>query len=116
MKIHWKKLGRAAVAALPVVLMGAAMAHAQTATPTVQYGTPNSAVATTVNAALEGVATTIRWILGGTALVAILIAAFMNHMPNPRSKEMAKEVLGAAIIGLLIAAFAPQIVNWVATL
>ncbi len=84
--------------------------------PAVQYGAPNAA-ATTIDTALEGVAGTVRDILGVTALLAIVGAALVNHfVHDPRSKERAKEMVAAAIVGLLLAVFAPNIVNWIAAL
>lgn len=84
--------------------------------PAVQYGAPNGA-ATVIDTALEGVAGTIRDILGVTALLAIVAAALVNHfVHDPRSKERAKEMVAAAIVGLLLAVFAPEIVNWIAAL
>lgn len=85
--------------------------------PTVNYGTGDSAAANTVTTAMENVASTIRMVLGGTALVVILAAAVMNHfVHDARAKERAKELIGAAVVGLLLAAFAPQIVNFIAGL
>lgn len=116
--VPWKRVVGAGLAAVPLVAVFGAAALAQTTggAPPIQYGNPSTPIANQVTTALEGVAQTIRWILGGTALVALLFAAFMNHMPNQRSKEMAKEIVAAAVVGLLIAAFAPNIVNWVAGL
>ena len=85
--------------------------------PAVNYGNGNTALSTPVVTAMESVAATIRLVLGGTALVVILAAAIMNHfVHDPRAKERAKELIGAAVVGLLLAAFAPQIVNFIASL
>jgi len=84
---------------------------------TVNYGSGNTAFSGTVTAAMESIAETIRLVLGGTALVVILVAAVMNHfVHSPQAKERAKELIGAAVVGLLLAAFAPQIVNFIASL
>ena len=85
--------------------------------PTVSYGTGNTTLGQTVNNSMENIAATIRYVLGGTALVVILAAAVMNHfVHDARAKERAKELIGAAVVGLLLAAFAPQIVNFIAGL
>lgn len=85
--------------------------------PQVKYGTGNTTLGNTVTGAMENIAQTIRLVLGGTALVVILAAAVMNHFVNDqRAKERAKELIGAAVVGLLLAAFAPQIVNFIASL
>lgn len=86
--------------------------------PPVGYGAgTGSGFATTVTGSMENVATTIRDLLGGTALVVILVAAVMNHfVHDPRAKERAKELIGAAVVGLLLAAFAPAIVNFIISL
>ena len=81
---------------------------------TVQYGNPSGAAGVVVTA-MESVAGTIRYILGATALVAFLVAAIVNHMVHDlRAKERAKEIMASAVVGLLIAAFAPAVVNWIA--
>lgn len=114
--LNWKKVGVIAAQLVPLVLIGGSTVFAASSIPTVQYGTGN-AVATTVNTALENIAATIRDVLGGTALVAILVAAIVNHfVHDARAKDRAKEIIASAIVGLLIAAFAPQIVNWFASL
>lgn len=83
----------------------------------VQYGTGNQGVDKVITGAMENIAQTIRLVLGGTALVVILAAAVMNHfVHDPRAKDRAKELIGAAVVGLLLAAFAPQIVNFIAGL
>lgn len=85
--------------------------------PQVQYGNGNTALGNTINSAMENIAATIRYVLGATALVVILAAAVMNHfVQDPRAKERAKELVAAAVVGLLLAAFAPQIVNFIAGL
>lgn len=85
--------------------------------PTVKYGNGNTALGNAVDSGLENIAATIRYILGATALVVFLAAAVMNHfVHDPRAKERAKELVGAGVLGLLIAAFAPQIVNFIASL
>lgn len=82
----------------------------------VSYGTPNGAAGTVITA-LEGIAGTIRDVLGATALVAFLVAAIVNHMVHDdRAKDRAKEIMASAVVGLLVAAFAPAIVNWIASL
>ena len=116
-KVDWRKVGKVALTALPLVLMGAQAAFASGLNiPPVQYGTGGT-LATKVNGEIENVAAMVRDILGGTALLALVIAALVNHfIHDPRSKDRAKEIVVAAIVGLLIAAFAPEIVNWIATL
>ena len=85
--------------------------------PAVNYGAGNAGLSTPVTTAMENIAETIRMVLGGTALVVILAAAIMNHfVHDPRAKERAKELIGAAVVGLLLAAFAPAIVNFIAGL
>ena len=85
--------------------------------PPVGYGNGNTALSGTVTTAMESLAQTIRLVLGGTALVVILVAAVMNHfVHDQRAKERAKELIAAAVVGLLLAAFAPQIVNFIASL
>ena len=85
--------------------------------PAVNYGSGNSSLSQPVTTAMENIAATIRLVLGGTALVVILAAAIMNHfVHDPRAKERAKELIGAAVVGLLLAAFAPAIVNFIAGL
>ena len=89
--------------------------------PTVQYGTgtgtgAGGAFISTVTNAMENGAETIRMVLGGTALLVILVAAVMNHfVHDQRAKERAKELIAAAVVGLLLAAFAPSIVNFIAS-
>lgn len=84
--------------------------------PPVQYGTANAA-AGNVTTALTGIAATIRDVLGATALVALVVAALVNHfVHDQRAKDRAKEIVAAAVGGLLIAAFAPAIVNWFGSL
>lgn len=85
--------------------------------PPVKYGTGSTALSGTVTTAMESLAQTIRLVLGGTALVVILVAAVLNHfVHDQRAKERAKELIAAAVVGLLLAAFAPQIVNFIASL
>lgn len=86
--------------------------------PPVQYGTGTGAgLATKVTSATENMAETIRLMLGGTALVVILVAAIMNHfVHDERAKMRAKELISAAVVGLLLAAFAPSIVNFITSL
>lgn len=85
--------------------------------PPVQYGTGNTALTTPVVGAMQNIAQTIRLVLGGTALVVILAAAVMNHfVHDQQAKQRAKELIGAAVVGLLLAAFAPAIVNFIASL
>lgn len=116
-KINWRKVGRVALAVLPLVLIGGEAAFASgLGISKVGYGT-GGALGTKINDELENVAATVRDILGGTALLALVVAALVNHfIHDPRSKDRAKEIVVAAIVGLLIAAFAPQIVNWIASL
>ena len=86
--------------------------------PPVNYGAnADTGFAGQVSGAAENVASTIRDLLGATALLVILVAAVMNHfVHDQRAKERAKELIGAAVVGLLVAAFAPQIVNFIASL
>jgi len=120
-KVNWRKVGHVALALLPLVLAGGQAAFAAgsssgTGIPTVSYGTAGS-LGTTVSTELENIAATIRDILGATALLALVAAALVNHfIHDPRSKDRAKEIVVAAIVGLLIAAFAPQVINWITTL
>ncbi|MDA8218775.1 MAG: hypothetical protein M0Z94_14300 [Dehalococcoidales bacterium] len=116
-KINWRKVGRVALAVLPLVLVGSEAAFVSgVGISKVGYGT-GGALGTKINDELENVAATVRDILGGTALLALVVAALVNHfIHDPRSKDRAKEIVVAAIVGLLIAAFAPQIVNWIASL
>ena len=111
-KIDWRKVGRIALSALPLVVIGGQAVFAS-GLPSVNYGTTGS-LGHTVNQELENLAATVQYILGGTALLALVIAALVNHfVHDPRSKDRAKEIVVAAIVGLLIAAFAPDIVNWI---
>lgn len=81
--------------------------------PQVNFGNANTQLGNKINTGLETIAATLRDILGATALVVIIAAAVMNHyVINPRAKEVAKELIGAAVVGLLLAAFAPDIVNF----
>lgn len=85
--------------------------------PAVTYGSGNSALSAPVTTAMENIAATIRLVLGGTALVVILVAAIMQHaVQDERAKMRSKEMIAAAVVGLLVAAFAPQIVNFFANL
>ena len=113
-RVSWRRAVTVTMVVTPVLLS----AHAAfAAVPPARYGTPNGAISGSVSAAIEGLAATIRDILGATALLAIVVAAIMNHFVHSlRAKEQAKEVAFAAIIGLLIAAFAPDIVNFFAAL
>lgn len=111
-RVNWFKLAGVLAALVPLVLMGGGAAFAANP-PAVNYTYPTGNAAGAIAAAVEGLATTIRWILGPTALLALVIAAFMNHVPNQHTKEQAKEVAMAAIVGLLIAAFAPTIITWI---
>ena len=84
--------------------------------PTVCYGTPTSteqSVITTITGNLTGVAAMGRDLLGATCLIVFIGAAITNHfIHDPRSKERAKEIVYAGLIGVLVAAFAPMIINW----
>ena len=108
--------GRAAligVAVVPLVLVASHSVFAASGTATVQYGSPSGAAGTVITA-MESVAGTIRYILGATALVAFLVAALVNHMVHDQhAKDRAKEIMASAVVGLLIAAFAPSLVNWI---
>lgn len=85
--------------------------------PPVTYGNGNTAVGNTINSSLEQIAATIRYVLGATALVVFLVAAVTNHfVHDERAKMRAKELVSAAVVGLLVAAFAPQIVNFIGSL
>lgn len=113
-----------------VLLVWAAIApdlvFAATTTPTpppippVSYGTTTTGGTTfdtTIQSGLQNAALIIRDVLGATALLVILVAAVMNHfVHDPRAKERAKELIGAAVVGLLLAAFAPAIVNFIISL
>ena len=113
---RYRSLGLVTLLVSWIVASGTSFAAAAGGIPPVQYGAPNGA-ATVINTALEGVAGTIRDILGVTALLAIVAAALVNHfVHDPRSKERAKEMVAAAVVGLLLAVFAPEIVNWIAAL
>jgi hypothetical protein len=107
---------RASLMLTAALVWGAgAVAHAAGPAP-VQYGTPGAAANVAVGA-LENVAATIRDVLGATALVAFLVAALTNHFVHDQhAKERAKEIMAAAIVGLLIAVFAPSVVNWIGSL
>lgn len=108
----WKTLTLWALSAVPMVLLASGAVFAAN----VQYGTPNGA-ANTVVVAGENIAATIRDVLGATALVAFLSAALVNHFVHDQhAKERAKEIMWSAVVGLLVAAFAPTIVNWFLTL
>ena|GEM_PF-3618096 len=77
------------------------------------YGAPLSGVST-VQTALQEVAGSIRDILGVTALVALVVAALVNHfVHDPRSKDRAREIVWAAVIGLAVAVFAPTLIGFV---
>ena len=108
--------GRAAlisVAVVPMVFV-ASQAVFAAGPASVKYGAPSGAAGIVVGA-MESVAGTIRYILGATALVAFLVAAIVNHMVHDaHAKERAKEIMASAVVGLLIAAFAPAVVNWIA--
>lgn len=85
--------------------------------PAVKYGAGNTGITSKVVPAMQNIARTIQLLLGGTALVVILVAAIMNHfVHDPQAKQRAKELIGAAVVGLLLAAFAPAIVNFLANL
>jgi len=88
--------------------------------PNVSYGngtTGGTTFDTNVQNGLYNAALIIRDVLGATALLVILVAAVMNHfVHDPRAKERAKELIGAAVVGLLLAAFAPSIVNFIISL
>lgn len=116
-KVDWRKVGKVVLTALPLVVMGAQAAFASGLNiPKVGYGTAGS-LGTKINGEIENVAATVRDILGGTALLALVVAALVNHfIHDPRSKDRAKEIVVAAIVGLLIAAFAPEIINWIISL
>lgn len=95
-----------------VVVRGVMMAGS--GVPTVQYGTPNGQFAGSVTALVQNAAATLREIVGATALLCIVIAALLWHfIHDQRATERAKELVAAAVIGLLVVAFAPQIVNMV---
>jgi hypothetical protein len=125
-RIPWCRIRSAATAAWVLASMaavnGVAWAAGSTGTstngiPPVSYTTGNSALTQNVTTGLENIATTIRDILGAAALVAILVAALTNQMVHDaRAKDRAKEFGVAAVVGLLLAAFAPAIVNWFANL
>ena len=111
------RIGRQVAAVMllvgPLLLMASAVAFASGPAP-VQYGVPSGAAGTVIGA-MESIAATIRYILGATALVAFLVAALVNHMVHDQhAKDRAKEIMASAVVGLLIAAFAPAIVNWIA--
>jgi hypothetical protein len=100
------------VAVVPMVLVASHAVFAA-GSATVQYGAPSGAAGTVISA-MESVAGTIRYILGATALVAFLVAALVNHMVHDQhAKDRAKEIMASAVVGLLIAAFAPALVNWI---
>lgn len=119
-RLNWRKVGIVALELVPMVLVGGAAAFASGGTPPApSYIAPTgagAAAATTISNSVEQIATIIRWILGATGLLALLVAAIMNHIPNQHTKEQAKEILMAAVVGLLIAAFAPQIIGFFITL
>lgn len=82
--------------------------------PRVAYGSGDESTVQVITGALQKVATSIRDILGFTALLALIIAALIAHfVHDPRSKERARELVVVAIIGMAIAAFAPTLINWV---
>lgn len=88
------------------------------AAPPVGYGNEiGGAAVGKVNSVLQGLATDIRDILGFTALLTLLAAALVKPLLHePRAKERARELVVAAIVGFLIAAFAPMIVNFLESL
>jgi hypothetical protein len=105
--------GAVALAMTSPFVVNASVALAAGSSNCVQYGSSNSGVANTISTSMEGLAATIRDILGATALVALVAAALVNHfVHDQRAKDRAKEIAGAAVVGLLIAGFAPAIVNW----
>lgn len=112
--VQWGKVGAVLMTLLPLVLMGGAVAMAASP-PSVNYVDPTGSaagIASTVSTQIEQVAGILRWILGPTGLVALIVAAIMNHVPSQRMKEMAKEIAGGAVVGLLIAVFAPNIISF----
>jgi hypothetical protein len=114
----FRKAGVAAVAAVvAAVLIGSGAADAATV-GSVTFGSGiSSTLGTGIINSLDTIASMIRYIMGSTALIVIVAAAaYMHFIHNPRSKETAKELLFGAIIGLLLAAFAPQIVNFITSL
>ena len=113
-RVPWGKVASVLAMALPFMLAGGVSAFA-VGPGTVNYVAPTgvaSSAATTMTNAVEQIAGVIRWVLGGTGLLALIVAAVMNHVPNQHTKEQAKEIAMAAVVGLLIAAFAPSIINF----
>lgn len=83
------------------------------APPNVNYQYGNTGAASGIVNAIENFAGLIDDVLGATALLAMLVAALLNHAPSQRSKEMGREIFHAAILGLLIALFAPTLINFI---
>lgn len=102
-----------AVGTLGVVLFGHGVAFAAVS---YQGGFPSvgsSNLTNGINGALTTIAVDIRNIGGVTALLAIVVAAIMNHfVHDQQAKDKSKELIKAAIVGLLLFAFAPAIVNF----
>lgn len=67
-----------------------------------------------VKSTLQRIATSIRNVLGYTALITLLAAAAVAHFVHePRAKERAREFVVVALLGLVIAGFAPTLINWI---
>lgn len=97
-----------------VALTAAGPAFAQV--PQVNYG-QSSPAAQTIAGDLENIAATIRDVLGATALVAILIGALLLHGAHDvHLQDTSKRVIAAAVLALLLAAFAPTIINWIGSI
>lgn len=130
----WRHPGWVWLAVLGAIVLEPGVAHAATGSHTVLASTstsPSSGIPTVnynnslatspivnkVNSGLAQIASIIRDFLGGTALVVFVSAAIMNHfVHNPQAKQLAKELVGAAIVGILIAIFAPDIVKFLTSL
>lgn len=109
---------RAVAASIPLVFLlgGTAFAQSGSGIPKVQYGTSVGGTSA-ITDALQNLAATIRDLLGATALVALVIAALVNHfVHSTQAKQLSKEIIVAAVVGMLIAIFAPTIVNFVASI
>ncbi len=66
----------------------------------------------TVPTAIENIAATGQILIGSLALLALVAAGLTNMFwHNPHAKELARGMIEGAIFGMLIAIFAPTLIN-----
>lgn len=81
------------------------------ATACVGYGTAVGGF-NTVPTAIENIAATGQILIGSLALLALVAAGLTNMFwHNPHAKELARGMIEGAIFGMLIAIFAPTLIN-----